>query len=181
MTGGMNRSGAIRINRRALLSASLVLPVAGGLAGCFDEPRPRAEPTFYADQSRPGATIDLRTATEIINAYRANTKLSPLQPDPALNAIAKREAERLAARGELEDGENASLASSLASAGIPPRQVRKSLSAGYQNFADAFSGWRGAPHHDRVLKAERGKRYGVAAHHRAGSRHRIYWVLLVAE
>jgi len=167
-------------HRRQALITLASLPLLA-LGACLENERPTASPAFYSDQSRPGATIDLKTATEILNAYRANARLAALAPDAALNAIAQREAERLAQRGDLEDGENASLASSLAAAGIPPRQVRKSITAGYQNFADAFSGWRGAAHHDSVLRAPRGKRFGVAAHHRAGSRHRIYWVLLISD
>lgn len=151
------------------------------LAGCLEESRPQPQPAFYTDLARPGATLDHKTAGEILNSYRRNASLAALVLDPALTAIAAREAERLALRGELEDGENRSLAAALTAGGFAPRQVRKSISGGYHSFADAFSGWRGAPHHDGVLRSARGRRYGLAAHHRPGARHRIYWVLLVSE
>jgi uncharacterized protein YkwD len=164
------------LSRRTLFAAPVLLVV-----GCAEERRPEVTPAFYSDMSRPGASVDHRTAAEIINAYRAKDGLKPLQPDERLVALAAREAQRLAERGEIADGENASLRASLVAAGLRPASIGKSISAGYQTFADAFSGWRGSPHHDRVMRASKATRFGIAAHHRAGSRHRIYWVMLVGE
>ena len=36
------------------------------------------------------------------------------------------------------------------------------LSAGYRRLAEAFSGWRDSPQHDRVMKDAKAKRMGIA-------------------
>lgn len=154
---------------RVVLSGGMAFGLASALIGCAQEPASRPQPAFYADLASPGASFDPVTATEIINAYRSREGLRPLAWDSALAAQAQAEASRLADRGDLQDG-----------GGIPlPRGMRRSVSGGYHSFADAFSGWRGSPVHDAVLKARDGQHYAIAALARPGSRHRVYWVMLV--
>ena len=150
------------------------LGLATLLSAC-STPAPPPQPAFYADLARPGAVLDPGTATEIINAYRQRNGLAPLSWDAGLQQQAMREADLLATRGDLSDGGRDSLRA-LSTAGA----VRRSVSGGYHSFADAFSGWRGSPAHDAVLKAKDGGRYAIAAVSRPGSRHRVYWVMLVA-
>lgn len=143
------------------------------LGGCATEPSQRPQPAFYADLAQPGAALDPKTATEIINAYRERSGLAPLGWDPALQQQAEAEARRLAERGDLlETGARDGLAAA--------QGLRRSVSGGYHSFADAFSGWRGSPAHDAVLKLKDGRRYAIAAIARPASRHRVYWVMLVS-
>lgn len=161
----------------------LICPLfaAALMAGCAAEAPPPPQPAFYVDLARPGAVLDPATAREIINAYRQREGLGALVWDPGLAAIAGAGAAALAARGDLQDGGKGDLDRALAAGGFSPREVRRSVSGGYHSFADAFSGWRGAPAHDAVLKAKAGKRFAIAAHAQPGSRHRVYWVMLVSE
>lgn len=145
-----------------------VAALAALLGGC-SAPVPPApvQPAFYADLASPGAQFDRATASEIINAYRAKAGAGSLAWDEGLEREAQANAERLAARGDLSDG-----------GGPVPAGVKRSVSGGYHTFADAFSGWRGSPPHDAVLRAQ-GSRYAIAALAKPGSRHRVYWVMLV--
>ena len=54
------------------------------------------------------------------------------------------------------------------------------LSAGYRRLAEAFSGWRDSPQHDRVMKAPNATRMGIASAYAAGSKYQVYWALVVA-
>lgn len=149
-------------------SHAALAALAALLGGCAAEPPRRpAQPAFYADLARPGASFDEKTASEIINAYRARNGVGPLLWDPGLAREAQLTAERLAGRGDLSDG-----------GGGVPAGMKRSVSGGYHTFADAFSGWRGSPVHDGVLRAQ-GSRYAIAALAKPGSRHRVYWVMLV--
>jgi uncharacterized protein YkwD len=149
-------------------SHAAVAVLAALMGGCAAErPAPAPQPAFYADLAQPGAAFDEKTASEIINAYRAKSGVGPLVWDAGLAREAQANAERLAARGDLSDGGGA----------VPPG-MRRSVSGGYHTFADAFSGWRGSPLHDGVLRAP-GSRYAIVALARPGSRHRVYWVMLV--
>lgn len=153
-----------------------------GLAAsaCGTAEAPKVQPAFYADLARPGAVLDPKTASEIINAYRGQNGLAPLLWDAGLQRLAEQEAARLAERGDLSDGGGAGMLNALKAAGYPPEATRRSVTGGYHSFADAFSGWRGAPGHDAVLKAKDGRKLAIAAVAKPGSRHRVYWVMLVA-
>jgi uncharacterized protein YkwD len=152
----------------SLCNHAAIAALAAIMGGCSAEPpRNTVQPAFYADLARPGARFDEKTASEIINAYRARNGAGPLVWDAGLEREAQAVAERLAARGDLSDG-----------GGPVPAGMKRSVSGGYHTFADAFSGWRGSPTHDGVLKAP-GSRYAIAALSKPGSRHRIYWVMLV--
>lgn len=150
------------------------------LAGCSAEAPRQARPPFYADLTQPGAVLDARSAGEIINSHRARTGLAPLAGDGVLREIAEREARRLAGAGIIDDGRSAALDAALRKGGYDPGRVLRGVSGGYHSMADAFSGWRGTPYHQAVLGSRQGRRYGLAAVAAAGSRHRVYWVLLVS-
>lgn len=141
--------------------------LAALMGGCSTPAPPPATPAMYVDLATPGASLDAATATSMINAYRAKAGLGALSWDEGLAREAQTTAERLAARGDLSDG-----------GGATPAGMKRSVSGGYHSFADAFSGWRLASVHDGVLKAP-GTRLGIAALARPGSRHRVYWVMLV--
>lgn len=149
----------------ALRGVAALAALVGGCSAPL--PPPPVQPAFYADLASPGASFDRKTASEIINAYRSKAGLGALTWDEGLAREAQANAERLAARGDLSDG-----------GGAVPAGIKRSVSGGYHTFADAFSGWRGSPPHDAVLRAQ-GGRYAIAALARPGSRHRVYWVMLV--
>ena len=155
--------------------------LAAVLAGCSTPAAPPTpQPAFYADLARPGAVLDPVSASEIINAYRQRNGLAPILWDGALQRLAEQEAQTLADRGDLSDGGGSAMLRALGAAGHAPQDIRRSVSGGYHSFADAFSGWRGSPGHDAVLRARDGKRYAIAAVSKPGSRHRVYWVMLVS-
>lgn len=142
------------------------------LAGCAGEPPAPPQPAFYRDLAS-GGQLDAASALSILNDYRRANGLAVLTWDAGLAAEAESEARRH------------SLADGLLTSGVRDRRaaetgaIRRSVSGGYHTFADAFSGWRGSPAHDAVLREPRGEAIGIAAVARPGSRHRVYWVVLV--
>jgi uncharacterized protein YkwD len=60
------------------------------------------------------------------------------------------------------------------------RGVEVNLSAGYRRMAEAFSGWRDSPQHDRVMKTPGASRMGIATAYAPGSKYQVYWALIVA-
>lgn len=181
MVRDVSASGMMAVSGRCWRHALVGIAFALAVSGCQMQEAPRPQPAFYADLARPGAALDPVTASEIINSYRERGGLGPLVWDAGLQRLAEAEAQRLADRGDLSDGGGESIGRALTQAGFSPGAVRRSVSGGYHSFADAFSGWRGAPAHDAVLKTRNGRRYAIAALSRPGSRHRVYWVMLVSE
>src|ERR1700728_3995657 len=87
-----NRSLIANICLVAAFGATLVL------AGCSEEPKPRA---IYAPSGAAIAKVrlDPAAATAKLNAYRAENGLNALRLDPALTAMAERQARAMAQSG----------------------------------------------------------------------------------
>ncbi len=47
-------------------------------------------------------------------------------------------------------------------------------------MAEAFSGWRESPQHDRTMLAPSATRLGIATAYAPGSKYKVYWALIVA-
>jgi len=114
----------------------------------------------------PGASLDRIQAVAIINQYRATTGAAPLISDTGLDASAQL------------------LAKQYAETGAAPRQpaevVAVRYSAGYQNFAETFSGWRNSAPDAAALANPAARRAGVAVVHNPASAYGVYWVLVLA-
>lgn len=168
--------------RRAL--ASRILSVASALlvlTACA-VPVTQESLTFYSDLAAPGATLDRATARDMINAHRANHDVQPVVLSDRLNELADTYARNLAdaaRRGE-EMRPDRGIRARVAEAGYQQDEIGEAISAGYHSVADAFSGWRDSPRHSDVMLMASAREMGVAAVHVPGTRHRIYWVLIMA-
>ena len=152
------------------------------LLGCSPTAAPSAgPPAMYASLAASGAALDANAALDLINGYRRNQGLEPLALDPVLMAEAARRSQAMAAGGDVALGARTDITVRLLAAGLGQRQVRESVSAGYYTVSDAFSGWRGSPQHDATLRFAPGRRLGIAAEHRQGTRHAVYWTLIVSD
>lgn len=168
--------------RRGAASRAMTCPaaLAGalailGVAGCA-EPQRQGQPAFYRDLGSASAQVDTEQARAMISAYRLNAGLGPLVLDPVLVEAAKREATAMA--GSDKPAQADAVKARLAREGQPGAEAN--LSAGYRRLAEAFSGWRDSPQHDRVMKDTKAKRMGIATAYAPGSKYQVYWALIVA-
>jgi len=164
----------VRSPRRALALAGLFAL----LAACAREapPAPSAQPLFYRSLAASQASVDAATAAEMISAYRANHGLGPLTVDPALVTEARKAADAMAAADRPASGD--ALRKELAAEGMASPAVN--LSAGYHTLAEAFSGWRDSPAHNRVMLTPGASRLGIATAYAPRSKYKVYWALIVA-
>ena len=156
----------------ALLAGALAVL---NLAGCA-EPVRTGQPAFYRDLGSPSAQVDANEARAMISAYRLNAGLNTLSLDPALVAAAQEEASAMAAADKPAQAE--AVKARLARGGQPGAEAN--LSAGYRRLAEAFSGWRDSPQHDRVMKTPGMTRMGIATAYAPGSKYQVYWALILA-
>lgn len=145
------------------------------LAGCT-EPARTGQPAFYRELGSASARVDLEAARATISAYRLNHGLAVLKLDPALTRAAESEAAAMAAADK--PGSADAVKARLARDG--ERGAEVNLSAGYRRLAEAFSGWRDSPQHDRVMKAPGATRMGIATAYAPGSKYQVYWALILA-
>lgn len=148
---------------------------AFGLAGCT-EPARTSQPAFYRDLGSPSARVDANEARAMISAYRLNAGLNALTLDPALVEAAQQEATAMAAADKPVQAD--AVKARLARAGQAGSEAN--LSAGYRRLAEAFSGWRDSPQHDRVMKTPGATRMGIATAYAPGSKYQVYWALILA-
>lgn len=148
------------------------------LAGCQTEQRQARPqtPSFYASMANAGAVVDAAMARDMIGAYRRNNGLGPLTLDPELQAAAQAEADAMAAADKPSSADL--FKNRLTSAGFVAPAAN--LSAGYHTLAEAFSGWRESPPHNRVLLDSRATRIGIATAYTPNSKYKVYWALVVA-
>jgi uncharacterized protein YkwD len=148
------------------------------LAACQSETRaPRSQtPSFYASMARTDAAVDAAMARDMIGAYRGNKGLGPLTIDPDLQAAAQAEASAMAAADKPSSAD--AFKGRLAAAGFAAPAAN--LSAGYHTLAEAFSGWRESPQHNRVLLDPKAARIGIATAYAPNSKYKVYWALVVA-
>jgi uncharacterized protein YkwD len=148
------------------------------LAACQSETRaPRNQtPSFYASMANADARVDAAMARDMISAYRGNKGLGPLTVDPNLQAAAQAEAEAMAAADRPSSAD--AFKARLAASGIAAPAAN--LSAGYHTLAEAFSGWRESPQHNRVLLDPQATRIGIATAYTPHSKYKVYWALVVA-
>jgi uncharacterized protein YkwD len=148
-----------------------------GFSTCQETPAAPAQPAFYRDLGSPGAVVDAEQARAMISAYRLNAGLNVVRLDPALTAMAKREAAAMAASDKPASAD--AVKARLLRDGVTGAEVN--VSAGYRRLAEAFSGWRDSPQHDRVMKARGATRMGLATAFAPGSKYQVYWVLVMAQ
>lgn len=134
-----------------------------GLAAC-SAPQGLA-PGLTARMDTAGAQLNKAEAINIINQYRATRGAAPLTLNASLDANAD------------------SLASQYASSSNRPSKPASAsairFSAGYANFADTFSGWRGSAADANDLADPAHKTAGIGVAYSPTSAYGIYWVLLM--
>lgn len=159
---------------KTLLCSTLAALV---LAGCQSGPSSRSQtPSFYTSMAKAGAVVDAAMARDMIGAYRRNNGLGPLALDPELQKAAQAEADAMAAADRPSSAD--AFKSRLSSSGYVSPAAN--LSAGYHTLAEAFSGWRESPQHNRVLLDPKATRIGIATAYTPSSKYKVYWALVVA-
>jgi uncharacterized protein YkwD len=154
---------------------------AAFLSGCFGletTPTQPSQPLIYRSLAMAGESVDAREAALMFTAHRRNKGLGPLEVDPILQAVALREARAMAAADRANPSREA-LEEQVRQAGY--RHAAANFSAGYHTLSDAFSGWRGSPHHEATLTHPRATRMGIATAYTPGTKYKVFWALIVAD
>lgn len=157
--------------QRSFGASSLLfaLGLAGLVSGCLGPTAPSTglAPGLTASINAPGAQMDRRAALGIVNQYRATRGTGALSGDAQLDAQAQAVAAQYASTGER-----------------PARPSGVSvmrLSAGYENFAETFSGWRNNPGDADAMATSAAGRAGFAVVYDPNSAYGTHWVMLLAQ
>lgn len=138
-------------------------------------------PIFYRSLATADAQVDPVAAREMISLYRANHGLGPVTIDPGLERAARTQSRAMAAANKLDHEVRGSLDSRLKAAGSPAGLAVENVSAGYHTLAEAFSGWRDSPPHNKNMLAKGVRRMGIATAYAPGTKYKVFWTLVMSD
>jgi uncharacterized protein YkwD len=121
-------------------------------------------PGLTQPMNQPGARLNRVEAIFLLNDFRRANGAGTLRGDTLLDSTAQSLAAAYA------KGTNPTL---------PPGAISMRLSAGYVNFAETFSGWRGAPADAGALVDPRAQRVGLGVAYEPASSYGVYWVIVL--
>lgn len=136
--------------------------------------------TFYANIAKGGA-LDPQAAAALISDYRRGKGLQAVTIDPSLMAVAEKQAKAMAAADQLSHTVGGrSFNVRLKAAGFSGLKAAENVGAGYHTLAEAFSGWRDSPSHNKNMLLPGATRIGIAAARAPKSKYSVYWALVIA-
>ncbi|HSI41414.1 MAG TPA: CAP domain-containing protein [Xanthobacteraceae bacterium] len=168
------RTAPFRPLASALIAALL-------LAGCgtTEAVQTSTKPSFY-DNLAKGGTVDAAAAAAMISDYRRGKGLPAVEIDPVLMAVAERQAKAMATADKLShDIGGRSFMARLKSAGFDGLRAAENVGAGYHTLAEAFSGWRDSPSHNRNMLLAGATRMGIAAAAAPNSKYKVFWAFVI--
>jgi hypothetical protein len=158
--------------------ALVALTAAALLTACGEEPLAPLDSRLA--RQLESVRLDPGAAESAINAYRSSRGLKPVRLDPALTAMAQRQAEAMVAGDALSHNVGGPFQTRLAAAGIVTTEAGENLGAGYFSLDEAMAGWRGSAEHDANLRMAGFTRMGVAIAKSSRTHYGVYWALELA-
>lgn len=160
-----------------------VLAVSLALAGCSSSPvgfTLSGEPGFYKKLNATSAKVDAVAARDMFSIYRVNHKLSRLTIDPALQQAAEEQVLAMARADRMSHEVSGTLMSRL-NGRLDHTTAVENISAGYHTLAEAFSGWRDSPSHNKNMLNPAMRRMGIATAYVPESKFKVYWALILTD
>ncbi|QRG07971.1 CAP domain-containing protein [Xanthobacter dioxanivorans] len=169
------------LRRSVLAGAGLALTLL--VAGCgTTDTALDTQPAFYANLAKTGKPVDVAAAASLLSDYRTGRGLSPLTPDEQLNKIAQDQANAMARADNLSHevgGRN--FMTRIKASGYNASKAVENVGAGYHTLAEAFSGWRDSPSHNKNMLEAGVSRMGIATANAPNSKYKVYWALVLAQ
>ena len=159
------------------LCACLALTLGGCNLGAPLAP----EPLPQHELAPGGAVLDPRVACDEISLYRKNKGLRLVANDPVLQKAAQFQADAMARAGRLDHNAGLSFTKRIAAIGRGSSYAVENVSAGYETFAAAFSGWRRSKPHNENLLDPQVTRMGIATAYAPAARYKVYWALIMTD
>lgn len=150
------------------------------LSACGGEARRTGPMDARLQRSLASVSLNPATAAAMLTAYRQSRGLGSVRLDPALNAMAQRQANAMAGPNEMSHNVNGSFSARLAAVGLRTSEAGENVGAGYFSTAEAMRGWEESPEHNANLLLPKATRFGVALAKDASTGYGTYWAMVVA-
>jgi hypothetical protein len=167
-----NSAARARMTAAAVLGALALSGCAGGGPPTPIGPR--------AVKALKDVHVDPVLAATLLTRYRASHGLGPVRLDPALAAMAQKQADAMAARNDLSHEVAGAFPARLKRAGLDPGWAGENVGGGYYSTGEALAGWRASPEHNANMLNPQATRFGVALAKNPATRYRAWWALELA-
>jgi uncharacterized protein YkwD len=140
------------------------------------------KPAFYDNLASPDAKINTAAAASMISDYRRANGLAAVEIDPTLTRMAEDHARAMAKIDKVtHDPGGRGLKQRLQAVSFNAKIAAENVGAGYQTLAEAFSGWRDSPSHNKNMLMPTVAKIGIATAYAPKSKYKVYWALVLAE
>jgi uncharacterized protein YkwD len=164
-----------------LLPVFLIAATAVLLAACAGYEVEKSPP-FYESLARPGAQVNVAAAASMFSDYRRANGLPAVEADSTLVQIAQDQARRMAEVDRVTpDPGGRGFVDRLKASSYSAARAAENVGAGYHTLAEAFSGWRDSPSHNKNMLLPGATRFGIATAYAPGSKYKVFWALVLAE
>ena len=164
-----------------LLRSLPLLLLAFLATGCGTEMDTKS-PAFYDNLASPSAVVSGPAAASMISDYRRNNGLGAVEVDPTLMRMAEEHARAMAKLDKVtHDPGGRGLKQRLQLVSFNAKIAAENVGAGYQTLAEAFSGWRDSPSHNKNMLLPAATKMGIATAYAPKSKYRVYWALVLAQ
>lgn len=167
--------------RRAIMDICTVLGFLA-LAGCTATTEAPRQPAFYDNLARAEAHVNVNAAASLLSDYRQKNGLPRVEIDQRLVEMAEAQAKDMARRNQVtHDPGGRNFNKRLAASGFNAQRAAENIGAGYHTLAEAFSGWRDSPSHNKNMLLRGATKMGIAAAYAPNSKYKVFWALVLAE
>jgi len=121
------------------------------------------------------ASVALASPESEISAYRKSYGLPAVTVDPALNALAAKQANAMAARGIMDHSVYASFTQRISA--YSTSAAAENIAMGTKSLSETLAIWKASSGHNANLLMSGARRIGIAS---ASGHGRTYWALILA-
>ncbi len=161
-----------------------ICSILGALAisGCAATTEPPRQPAFYDSLARPEVHVNVNAAASLLSDYRKKNGLPPVEIDQRLVEMAEAQAKEMARRNQVtHDPGGKNFNRRLAASGFNAQRAAENIGAGYHTLAEAFSGWRDSPSHNKNMLLSGATKMGIATAYAPTSKYKVFWARVLAE
>ncbi len=146
-------------------------------AGSFERP----DRGSLTDRDYTGTALNAEIARDLINQYRVDNGLKPLQINVKLTEAAKEHCRDLAKWDRIShygsDGSNPW--DRVKRTGYKARLAAENVGTGQVNFDEVMKGWKDSPGHNKNLLLSDGKEMGLALVQDPKTEFKSFWTLVI--
>jgi uncharacterized protein YkwD len=146
--------------------------------GSFD----KAQPGALADRDYTATMLNAERARDLINAYRKENGLKPLQLNATLTSAAKGHSRDLAKWDRIShfgsDGSNPW--DRVKRSGYNAKLAAENVGTGQITFEEVLKGWKDSPGHNKNLLLSDATHMGIALVHEKKTEFKTFWTLVLA-